>query len=332
MKQATVVLAALLVLASVAVAGGRATERRTVRVGLVAHPGIVATRRTYEGQVLLGFLEAERKLGVEGRIAYIAPTQDPSGALESLARQRYDLIVAAFPDPPAVAAVAKRFPHVRFLLIDASFKAYPRQARNVAGTVYRAEEAGYLAGYLGALMEDRRPGRHVISAVAGFPYSGVTRWTVGYAAGARHADPRIDVRTNYSYDFANAAKCRRLALHQIGEGSGVVFDVAGACGLGALSAAHEQHVWGVGVDIDQSYLGPHILTSAVINLDAGVFQSIDRFVHGKLAGGRDVVFDLQNRGVGLGRINARVPQTIRRRVDVVRRKIIAGTITVPRVS
>src|SRR6266566_1211562 len=150
MKQATVVLAALLVLASVTVAGGRATERRTLRVGLVARPGIVATRRTYEGQVLLGFLEAERKLGVEGRIVYIPPTQDPTGALESLARQRYDLVIAAFADPPAVAAVARRFPHVRFLLVDASFRAFPRQAPNVAGTVYRAEEAGYLAGYLAA--------------------------------------------------------------------------------------------------------------------------------------------------------------------------------------
>ena len=41
-----------------------------------------------------------------------------------------------------------------------------------------------------------------------------------------------------------------------------IFQVAGGCGLGALDAAKEKGVWGIGVDADQSFLGPHILTSA----------------------------------------------------------------------
>ena len=60
--------------------------------------------------------------------------------------------------------------------------------KNVQGSIYRAEEAGYLAGYLAALMEGRT-GKHVVSAVGGFPVPGVTAWTAGYAAGARKADP-----------------------------------------------------------------------------------------------------------------------------------------------
>ena len=55
---------------------------------------------------------------------------------------------------------------------------------------------------------------------------------------------------------------------------------SGFCGLGTLSAAKDEGVWGVGVDTDQSYLGPQILTSAVSRLDEGVFTMIRRFVGG----------------------------------------------------
>jgi basic membrane protein A len=50
--------------------------------------------------------------------------------------------------------------------------------------------------------------------------------------------------------------------------------VAGQCGLGALDAAKEKKVQGIGVDADQSYLGPHILTSALKKVDVAVFDAI----------------------------------------------------------
>ena len=149
-------------------------------------------------------------------------------------------------------------------------------------------------------MEERRAGRHVLSAVGGIPYPGVTRWTHAYAAGARKADPSVTVLIDYSQDFANPAKCRRVALGQIARGSGVVFNVAGMCGLGALDAAKEKGVWGLGVDIDQAFLGPHILTSAIIRTDRGVVDTIHKLVQGSLRTGGSSIFNLANGGVELG--------------------------------
>jgi hypothetical protein len=123
--------------------------------------------------------------------------------------------------------VAPKFRHVRFLLLDAPGQPLPH-GPNIQRAVFRAEEAGYLAGYLAALMERRRGGKHVISAVGGIPFAGVTRWIVGYRAGAKKADPEITVRIDYSQDFANPVKCRRVALAQIARGSGVVFMSPGA--------------------------------------------------------------------------------------------------------
>jgi basic membrane protein A len=282
--------------------------------------------------MLAGFLEAEKKLPIRGRVVFVSPTQDPLGTLSNLARQKYDLIVVALPRADIVYAVARKFAHVRFFLVDTALHGPPRKPRNVQGSVYRTEEAGYLAGYLAALVEGRRPGKHVISVVGGFPVEGVTRWIVGYRAGARKADPAIAVKTDYSDDFANPAKCRRVALGQIAKGSGVVFNVAGACGLGALAAAKEKGVWGVGVDVDQSYLGHHILTSAVIRLDRGVFDIVRRLVEGRLGIGRDILFDVRNGGVGLGTISPRVQKPLLRRLERIRKAIVADKIRVPRAS
>ncbi len=172
----------------------------------------------------------------------------------------------------------------------------------------------------------------MISAVGGIPFSGVKRWIVGYRAGARKADPAITVQIGYSDNFTNPAKCRRVALSQIAKGSGVVFNVAGGCGLGALAAAKAEGVWGIGVDVDQSFLGPHILTSAVIRLDRGVFTVVQRLVRGRLAPDRDSVFDLRNGGVGLGRVSPKVDRSFLRRLEKIRRAIVAGKIRVPRAT
>ncbi len=331
-RAAAFAAAALLGTVFLVAAGGGASAAPQLRIGYVAIAGTVPSTRTLFGLPLLGFVRAVKKFDVQGQVVYVAPNQDPTAALESLARQRYDLVIAGFPGGGPVDAVAGKFPQVKFLMPDLALRELPHAHANVQGTVFRAEEAGYLAGYLAALMESRRPGKHVISAVGGFKFFGVDRWIVGYDAGAKRAAPGIGNLTGYSQDFANPAKCRTIALSQIARGSGVVFNVAGACGLGALQAAKGESVWGIGVDIDQSFLGRHILTSAVLNQDKPVFDAIRNLVHGTFTTGGTTVRNLQNGGVGLGKISPLVPRSFLRRLAAIRRQITAGTIKVPRVT
>src|SRR5439155_11677678 len=77
-------------------------------------------------------------------------------------------------------------------------------------------------------------------------------------------------------------------------------------GLGALDAAKEAGRWAVGVDVDQSYLGPHILTSAVKRVDQGIYLAVQGAKSGKgYKGGKDLVFNLKNKGVALGKFSPR---------------------------
>jgi basic membrane protein A and related proteins len=108
-----------------------------------------------------------------------------------------------------------------------------------------------------------------------------------------------------------------------------VFQVASACGLGALAAAKERGIWGIGVDVDQSDLGRHILTSAVKRLDVAVFDTIEELVRGTLETGRTSRFSLRTGGVGLGSISPEVPRSLEAEIEDVRAEIVAGKIPIP---
>jgi basic membrane protein A len=323
-------LIAALLMTTLSATGSNAAETVRPRVGYVAYPGSQPTRRTLDGLAFAGFRDAEKRLPIRGAVRYIAPTRGAADVLTSFAREDYDLVIAPILDVTPVGPVSRRFPSVQFVVIDALPGSPPkRRAKNIHRAVFRAEQAAYLAGYLSALMAERRHG-HLISAVGGFRFYGVTRWIVGFRAGAKKADPGIRVRVDYSDDFANPAKCHRVALSQIAAGSKVVFDVAGSCGVGALRAAKEKGVWGVGVDTDQSFLGRHMLTSAVMRLDRGVFDTVRKHVRRKLEPGSTTVYNVRNGGVQLGRVSPKVPGSFLRRLAKIRREIADGTIVVPR--
>jgi basic membrane protein A len=109
----------------------------------------------------------------------------------------------------------------------------------------------------------------------------------------------------------------------------VVFQVAGGCGLGALSAAKEKGVWGIGVDADQAYLGDYILTSAIKKVDVAVFDTIKQVVDGTFQGGGVTTFDATKGATGLGTINSSVPQSDVQKVNDQLAQLKSGSITPP---
>ena len=298
---------------------------RQLRVGLVLQ--VTGVSDPFTGIALAGFERAVKELGVRGRALTPTLREGYVPSFSLFARQKYDLVLGVgFLQADAIDATAVKFPQTRFAILDVSVRQLKHRPKNVRGIVFATQEGGYLAGYLAALVEKRRPGKDVIGAVGGFQIPTVDAFIAGYQAGARRADPGITVLVGYSQDFVDPAKCKAVALDQIAKGSGVVFQVAGGCGLGALEAAREEGVWGIGVDTDQSSLGPHILTSVVKRLDVAAYDTVRQLVRGTFRTGGDTLFTLRNGGVGLGKISPRVPPSLLAKVDEIRRKIIAGEI------
>jgi basic membrane protein A len=296
------------------------------KIGLVTDVGGL-NDRGFNHLSYVGLLRAQNRLGVEQKVFQAKSTQDYVPNLSTFARQGYDLTIGVgFTEATAIDTAATNFPKSNFAIVDVDQSEEPHKPTNLLGLLFREQETGYLVGYLAGLEEKRRPGPDVIGSVGGQKQPPVDRFIAGYQAGAKAADPGIKVLNGYSEDFSDQAKCKQVALNQIEQGAGAIFQVAGGCGLGALDAAKEKGVWGIGVDADQSFLGPHILTSAVKRVDTAVFLAIKSVVDGRFKGGTNMIFGLKQNGVGIGKISSKVPQSEVTKVNQIRADIISGKI------
>jgi basic membrane protein A len=303
------------------------TTHKQVRVGLVTDVNQL-NDRGFNHLAYMGLLRAEKQLGIKGRVYQSNSAQDYIPNLARFAQQGYDLVVSVgFAQADAVTKVAKRYPKTHFAIIDVDATSLVGKPQNVLGLLFREQEVGYLAGYLAGLVEKKNPGPDVIGSVGGMKEPPVDRFIAGYQAGAKRADPGIKVLNGYSHDWVDLAKCKEAALNQIASGSTIEFQVAGGCGLGTLDAAKEKDVWGIGVDADQSFLGPHILTSATKHVDQAVFLTIKDVIAGKFRGGRNVIFGLKDNGVGLGKISPRVPKADVAALEKIRNEIASGKLS-----
>jgi basic membrane protein A and related proteins len=302
----------------------------TIQVGLITDAGQL-NDRGFNELAYEGLKRAMKQPGIEGRVIESKSANEYVPNMTVLARRGYDLIIGVgFAQGDAINTAATKFADTKFVIIDVDQASLKNKPANVVGMLFREEEAGYLAGYLAALAAQRRGGKPVLGTVGGFKEPPVDRFIAGYQAAAKDVLPNAELLNGYSSDWEDQAKCKELALNQIARGAQVVFQVAGECGLGALDAARERKIWGIGVDADQSFLGPHVLTSAMKRVDEGVFRTIMDVQDGKWQGGRNVTYGLADKGVALGTISAQVPAEDRAKLDEQSKKIAAGEIEIPR--
>ena len=275
-----------------------------------------------------GLKRAGRELGIKTRVVESNSAADYVPNYSALARQGFDLIIGVgFAQGDAIDTAATMFPNTKFAIVDVDQSTLKHAPSNVIGLLFKEQEVGYLAGVLAGL--SAKGSSPVIGSVGGYKEPPVDRFIAGYQAGAKWAKPNIKTLNSYSSDWDDQAKCKELALSEIARGASVVFQVAGECGLGALSATKQQKVWGIGVDADQSFLGPYILTSALKRVDEAVFDTIKSVVDDNWKGGRNLTFGLADDGVGLGTISPKVPQKDLERVDQAKKQIRDHEIEVP---
>jgi basic membrane protein A len=274
-------------------------------------------------------LQRAEKAGVKGRVITSKSANDYIPNLQTCAQSGAGITIGVgFLMTDAMDAVATSFPKSKFAIVDVDVSTLKHKPKNVEGLLFREQQAGYLVGYAAGLWTKQKGGA-AVGSVGGIKIPPVDRYIAGYQAGAKAADPNIKTLNGYSNSFTDQSKCKGLAQTQIGAGSDVVFQVAGGCGLGALDAAAQKGVWGIGVDNDQKAVGPKVLASAVKKVDQAVFLTIKDLKNGVYHGGTDKIFGLAQNGVDLVSIRPVVPASIIAKVNAAKAKIKAGTITPP---
>ena len=339
---ALAIVAALVatVAASAALGGGKApsTKNASFTAALVSDIGRFTDKGFNQNQ-LKGLNDAKSKLGINPVALQSNATSDYAPNFNDAIRKGAKLVIAAgFLLANTEATYAKKFPNVDFAITDytvhtAPFadkkgNVLPTFAKNVEGLTYMANESGCLVGVLAAKMA-KKMGGNTIGAVGGIKIPPVDIWIAGYKFCAQKVVPGTKVLVQYSNDFVATDKCQTVAQNEIGQGAKVLFQVAGGCGLGTLKAADDAKIWGIGVDVDQYNDAKRVLTSGVKRVDTGVYDAIQQAQAGQFKGGQDLVFDLKNHGMGIGRINPVVPASWIKLMNQYRARIIAGTLKVP---
>ncbi|HVS86403.1 MAG TPA: BMP family ABC transporter substrate-binding protein [Gaiellaceae bacterium] len=315
-----------------------AAQKGKFKAALVSDIGKFTDKGFNQNQ-LAGLTSAEKTLGVEGIPLQSNSTSDYAPNFNTAVRKGAKLVIAAgFLLADTEATYAKKFPNVDFAITDytvhtAPFadkkgNVLPAYASNVEGLTYMANESGCLVGVLAAKMALKMGGK-AVGAVGGIKIPPVDIWIAGYKYCVHKIAPKMKVIVQYSNDFVATDKCQTVAQNEIAQGAKVLFQVAGGCGLGTLKAADAAGIWGIGVDVDQYYDAKNVLTSGVKRVDTGVLDAIKQAKSGNFQGGSDLVFDLKNHGMGIGKINPAVPKSWIHLMYQYRANIVTGKLKVP---
>jgi basic membrane protein A len=336
-KKSLLVAAGLALLVGLVLAGsGTAAPAKpgaTFTAALVSDIGKFNDKGFNEDQ-LAGLKRAGKQLGVKTLEIQSNSSSDYLPNLTTMVRNGANIVSAAgYLLAPTLSTVAAQFPNVDFTITDDSVKgadfAKAKSVKNIEGLVYASNQSGCLVGYLAGEMAKAKGGKQVIGAVGGIEIPAVDDYIVGYNYCAKLSDPGVKVLVGYSQDFVAQDKCKTVAQDQIGQGSQVEFQVAGGCGLGALNAAAQAGIWGIGVDVDQYALAKNVLTSALKRVDVGIYTAIKQAKSGKFKGASDLLFDMKNNGVGVGKISPKVPKGFITKMNQLKAKLISGKVKVP---
>lgn len=284
--------------------------------------------KSFNAAAYAGATRAEKDLKIELKYVEATDTNAVENLHRSFARKNFDLIIGiGFAQKEAVRKVAAQFPKVKFALVDGEIS-----APNVRSLLFEEHEGSFLVGALAAL----KTKNNAVGFVGGMDIPLIRRFAMGFAAGAKHINPKIKVIENYvgvtGEAWNNPAKAKELALSQFSQGADVIFVAAGASGTGVFDAAEEKKIYAIGVDSNQNWIKPGvILTSMLKSVDVAVYDTIKETQGGKFSAGVSR-FGLKNNGVDytLDKYNEKlITPEMKAKVDDLKKQIIAGKITVP---
>lgn len=289
------------------------------RVALLT-PGPISDK-SWNGGAYQGLLAIRDSLGAQ--ISHVQ-TKTPAEFEENFRQygaKGYALVFGhGFEFQDAAGRVGPSYPHTFYVTTSGN------QAKgNVAGMTFAFEEPSYLAGIVAGRMT--RTG--TVGVIGGTELPPVKASFAAFAAGAKAANPRVQVLTSYIGNWDDVSAGKEQALAQIGRGADVVFQNADAAGLGVFQAARERGVYAFGSNSDQNAVAPDVVLGSVVIDLPRAFLRVAREVKAGTFTGRVVKLGLDTRVVTYvpnPALAAKVPPAVVAAVDSAERAIEAGTL------
>ncbi len=281
-----------------------ATGGAKQKVGVVLNPG-GENDKSFNEYTLKGAREGAEKAGMDFSYVTSTSNSDFEKNIETQISEGANLVVTVgFLMGDATAAMAKKYPDTRFVIIDYAYEIkdgvdpYQGDLKNVTSLLFAEDQAGYLAGVLAACVSESGK----IATVSGMEIPPVVRYVKGFQNGARSVNPNIQTFNQYVPDFNDPATGKSVGQSFISQGADVIFAVGGNTGNGGLLAAKEAGKKGIGVDVDQYFTYPEVkdalISSAQKNMDVATAAAVEDFAAGNLEPGVRLA-TIASGGIGL---------------------------------
>ena len=192
------------------------------------------------------------------------------------------IVCAGFMQGTALEKAAKEFTDVNFIFIDG----WSMGLANVSGVAFKEEQCGYFAGYAVVKEGYEKLG---FCGGGGGTNPACMRYGYGFAQGASDAAKELGktVELNYTWlygaNFAASTELQTLVDGWYSNGTEVVFSCGGSIfqSITAAAAANEGAV--IGVDSDQSFDSPTVITSALKGVGEAAALAIGKVYDGTFA-------------------------------------------------
>ncbi|MBE6053598.1 MAG: BMP family ABC transporter substrate-binding protein [Clostridium sartagoforme] len=321
------------------------------KVGMVTDAGTIDDKSFNQG-TWEGILKAKDELGVDNNYLKPAGTTEADYMKEigNLYDTGYKFIVApGFKFETAIFNAQDKYKDAKFVIIDGSpnngktgAERAEKVGDNSVAIFFAEQEAGFLGGIAAAY--ELKEGE--LGFIGGMEIPSVQKFNWGFQQGIKYANDNLGTSVNmkaenvvYQGSFDNVAAGQQLAATMYDNGVKAIFTAAGGVGVGAINeakarASKGEEAWIIGVDVDQYEDGKYdgdksiILTSVMKKIDVATFDVIKDDLDGNFPGGKTLVFDTKNDGVGLPENNPNLSSETTEKVDEVYNKIKNGEIEV----
>lgn len=227
-----------------------------------------------------GFEKLEADMGCQVKLVEAMDKAEYIEQIRSMAQLGASPIYGMFDAVcEAMVEVAPEFPETKFYLIDSYIEA---GLDNVCGLIVDPYEASFVAGFVAAKTTETKK----IAWIGHSDAPTINRFRDGYVAGAKLADPTVEVASSYIGDANDPTKGKEVANIAIDGGADVVFQVGNQSGLGVIKACDEKGVKCIGVDDWQGDLGPSVFWSALKDIDGAIYSTGKDVLEGKFTAGQ----------------------------------------------
>lgn len=308
-------------------------KKDETKIGLIIGTGGLGDQ-SFNDQSYAGLVAAEKEYGVT--IDYSEPqaVSDFETFISQYAQDgTYDLIIVASNEAgTALEKIATEYPDQKFSIVDTTV-----DLPNVKSILKDFGQMTFLNGYVaGAMTKDTSikniNDKNTIGILLGMDIPVMQEAATGFAAGAKMANPDVDVKVGNANSFGDPGKAKEITKSMYDGGADIVLAFAGGSGLGVLNQAKESELYAMSASSDKSKESADVIVaSAIERLDEKVTSEAKEIIDNTWKGGQDVG-TIKNNYVGISFENSNVelPDELLKNMKEIEDRFKEEDITMPK--